>query len=132
MAGFFIFAFSPVAFWLMHHLCLSGFEVGLAKLAPLPLWYLVLAVVIGGTVEEILYRGYAVDRLAALSGSYWIAGIVAVAAFGVAHVPMWGWGASLTTFFSGGLATLFYLWRRDLAALIIAHVVTDFVGIVVT
>jgi hypothetical protein len=45
---------------------------------------------------------------------------------------MWGWGASLTTFFSGGLATLFYLWRRDLAALIIAHVLTDFVGIVVT
>ncbi len=132
LAGFLIFAFSPAAFWLLNHFELSGFDTGFSKLAVLPSWYRVLAVVIGGTVEEILYRGYAVEGVASLSGSYWIAGIVSVAASGVAHVPMWGWGASTTTFLSAGLATLFYLWRRDLDALIIAHVVTDFVGIVVT
>src|SRR5215831_2505930 len=50
LAGFFIFAFSPAAFWLLKRFALSGFDTGLAKLAGLPLWYLVLAVVIGGTV----------------------------------------------------------------------------------
>ena len=57
LTGFFVFAFSPLAFWLLQQLRLSSFDVGLAKLATLPVWYLILAVVIGGTVEEILYRG---------------------------------------------------------------------------
>jgi CAAX protease family protein len=130
LACFFIFVFSPAAFWLLPRFGFAGFEVGLAKLAPLPVWYLVLAVVIGGTVEEILYRGYAVERLAVLTGSYWVAGLTSVLAFGLAHVPMWGWEPSLTTCVSGGMLTLFYVWTRDLTANILAHLITDFVGIV--
>ena len=106
------------------------FTEGLSKLAAYPVWFLVLAVVIGGGAEEFLYRGYAVERLAALTGSYWIAGLLSVLVSGLAHVPMWGWPAALTTVVSGALATGFYVWRRDLLANIIAHVTTDFVGIV--
>lgn len=130
LAGFFVFVFSPLAVWMLQHLRLSGFEAGLSKLAKLPVWYLVIAVVIGGTVEEILYRGYAVERLASLTGSYWIGGFVSVLVFGIAHVPLWGWGPALTTVLSGGVLTLFYVWTKDLDANIIAHVATDFVGIV--
>src|SRR5262249_38747093 len=129
---FFVFAFSPMAFWLLQHLRLSGFDAGLTKLAILPVWYLIIAVVIGGTVEEILYRGYAVERLASLTGSYWFGGLVPVLAFGLAHVPLWGWGPAMTTVLSGGVLTLFYVWTKDLNANIIAHVATDFVGIVLT
>jgi membrane protease YdiL (CAAX protease family) len=129
---FFVFAFSPMAFWLLQQLRLSGFDAGLSKLANLPVWYLIIAVVIGGTVEEILYRGYAVERLASLTGSYWISGLVSVLVFGLAHVPLWGWGPALTTVLSGGVLTLVYVWTKDLNANIIAHVATDFVGIVLT
>ena len=96
------------------------------------MWYLIIAVVIGGTVEEILYRGYAVERLASLTGSYWISSLVSVLVFGLAHVPPWGWGPALTTVLSGGVLTLFYVWTKDLNANILAHVTTDFVGIVLT
>ncbi len=48
-----------------------------------------------------------------------------------AHVPMWGWGPALTTVVSGAVATVFYIWRRDLVAIMIAHVVTDLAGIVI-
>ena len=130
LTGFFVFAFSPLAFWLLQHLRLSGFDAGLAKLAHLPVWYLILAVVIGGTVEEILYRGYAVERLASLTGSYWLGGLISVLVFGLAHVPLWGWGPAATTVLSGGVLTLCYVWTKDLNANIIAHVATDFVGIV--
>jgi membrane protease YdiL (CAAX protease family) len=37
----------------------------------------------------------------------------------------------LTVFVTGGLLTFFYIWKQDLLANIIAHVVTDSVGIIV-
>jgi hypothetical protein len=40
-------------------------------------------------------------------------------------------GPALTTLVSGAIATLVYIWRRDVVALIIAHVVTDLYGIVI-
>lgn len=130
LAAFFIYLFSPVAYWTLRRLRLSGFEKGLSQLQRLPVWYLVLAVVIGGVAEEILYRGYAVERIATLTGSLWLAGAIPVVVFAVAHVPMWGWGPALTTLASGAILAAFYLWQRDLAACIVAHVVTDFAGIV--
>jgi len=130
LAGFFIFIFSPLAMRLLARVKLGGFEAGLAKLTALPIWYRVFAVVVGGVIEETLYRGYAVPRLFSLTGSLWLAGLISVIAFGLAHAPMWGWGPALTTFAAGAVATLFYVWRQDLAANIFAHIVTDLAGIV--
>lgn len=130
LAAFFMYVFAPVASSALRRLNLRGFDAGLAKLAGLPVWYLVLAVLIGGASEELLYRGYAVDRVASLTGSYWLGGSVPVFIFGLAHVPTWGWGPALTTLASGGILTLFYIWHQDLAANIVAHVVTDLFGVV--
>jgi membrane protease YdiL (CAAX protease family) len=109
---------------------LAGFERGLASTARLPTAYLVLAVAIGGCAEEWLYRAYAFERASALLGSEWLGGALVVTAFGVAHVPIWGVGPSLTTLISGAILTVGYAWERDLAAVVIAHVATDFVGLV--
>lgn len=131
LAAFFVYVFSPVVYWTLKWSGLGGFEKGLSQLQGLPVWYLVLAVVVGGVAEEILYRGYAVERIANLTGSLWLAGAIPVVVFAVAHVPMWGWGPALATLLSGAILTVFYLWQRDVATCIVAHVVTDFVGIVV-
>lgn len=129
-AAFLVWIYSPLLALAMAFAKIPWFTEGLSKLAAYPLWFLVLAIVIGAAAEEFLYRGYAVERLAALTGSYWIAGLLSVLVSGLAHVPMWGWPAALATLVSGALATVFYVWRRDLLANIIAHVTTDFVGIV--
>jgi membrane protease YdiL (CAAX protease family) len=43
-------------------------------------------------------------------------------AFGLAHVPAWGLGVALGADLPFGIVmTLFYLWRRDLLANILAH-----------
>lgn len=131
VAGILIFIYSPLLMWVMDKLGLAGFDSGLAKLSSLPVWYLILAVTIGGVVEEVLYRGYATERLSLLSGSYWMGSIFALLAFGLAHVPMWGWGAASTTVVSGGLLTLLYLGTGDLSSSIAAHIVTDSVGIII-
>lgn len=131
LAAFFMYVLSPAAYRALRRLRLGGFDEALAWLRCLPLWYLVLAVVIGGASEEILYRGYAIERIASHTGSPWLAGTLPVVVFALAHVPMWGWGPALATLGSGAIFTLFYLWQRDLVACILAHVVTDFAGIVV-
>lgn len=109
----------------------KGFERGLAQLAPLPVWYLAVAVVIGGVVEEGLYRGYAIERLSLLTGSDWLGCTLSLIAFGLAHVPLWGWLPASTTILSGGLLALAYWATGDLLVAIVAHVVTDSLGIVV-
>ena len=115
----------------MEKLNLGSFETGLTKLVSLPIWYLVLAIAVGGIVEEGLYRGYAIERLSLLTGSYWIGSILALIAFGLAHIPFWGWKAALTTVLSGAILTIFYLWSGEIITVIIAHVVTDSVGIII-
>ena len=72
LAAFFMYGFSPVAFWTLRRFRLGGFDKGLSQLQGIPVWYLVLAVAIGGVAEEILYRGYAVERIATLTGSLWL------------------------------------------------------------
>jgi len=97
-----------------------------------PLWFRVLAVLTAGVVEEILFRGYAVTRLAQLTGSLLWAAIISGLVFAALHLPVWGAGPSLG-FFIGGLATTaFFVWRRDLVAMIIAHVAIDTWALVVT
>lgn len=131
LAAFFIYIFAPTAYWMLEHFRLGGFEKGIFKNAALPLWYLAIAVLVGSISEEVLYRGYAIERIADLTGNYWIAGIISVLIFGLAHVPMWGWGPALTTIVSGVILTVFFIWHKDLTANIIAHFVTDFSGLVI-
>jgi membrane protease YdiL (CAAX protease family) len=55
--------------------------------------------------------------------------LISVAAFGAANVPLRGLAAALTTLVSGGILAAVYVWRRDVVALIFAHVATDLYGI---
>jgi uncharacterized protein len=130
-AGFLSFIYSPLLMWAINKLSLAGFESGFAQLSPLPIWYLLFAVVLGGVVEEVLYRGYATERLSLLTGSYWMGCVLSLIAFGLAHVPLWGWVPAFTTVLSGWLLTLLYLVTGDLLAAIIAHIATDSLGILI-
>jgi len=90
-----------------------------------PLWLRIVAVITAGVVEESLFRGYAMERLATLTGSYGWAGLISLVVFGLVHLPFWGPGILFSALFGGSVFTLLYLWRRDLWACIIAHTVTD-------
>jgi len=131
LTAFFILVFGPIAYWLLLKSGAQSFAAGIETTSHLPVGYLVLTIVIVASAEELLYRGYAIERLADLTGSYWVASILAVLAFGLAHVPMWGWAPAATTIISGSILTIVFLWRRDVAALILAHIATDVYGIVV-
>jgi membrane protease YdiL (CAAX protease family) len=128
---FFTMVVGPFAYWTVTQLNMGTFEEGLSNLATLPTWYLILTIVFVATAEELLYRAYAIESLSAITGSVGIAGAVSLLAFAAAHVPMWGWGPAFTMLVSGAVATLVYVWRRDIVALIVAHVATDLYAIVI-
>ena len=123
-------AIVPFLYWMISRMGASGFEAGLARLAAMPVWFLLFAALTAGVAEEMLYRGYAIERLALLTGSYWLAGLVATTIFALMHLPIWGWGPVATFFVSGGVMALFYVLTKDLTACMIAHAVTDAVGFI--
>ena len=132
LALFFILAFGPIAAWALARFGSASFDAGREALAALPAWYLCLAVTAVAAGEEWLYRGYSIERLEFLTGNAWLAALLSLLAFSIAHLPLWGIGVSLTTLASGGLLTALYLWRRDVSFLILAHVLTDLHGLVIT
>lgn len=129
-AAVLVYAVIPLATRLLSLTGLPGFERGLARVHALPLWLRIGAVATGGVVEEVLYRGYAITRLEALTGSPLFAATSSVLVFALAHWPFWGPGPVLTFVVSGGFAAAWFLWRRDLAANIVMHVVVDGLGLV--
>jgi len=98
-----------------------------AALAKLPLWLVTLIVLRAGVLEELFYRGYAIERLEALGLNRFWAGTIPLLIFGIAH---WtgGWANIVIALVLGAVLTLFYLWRRDLVANMIGHFVVDFIG----
>jgi CAAX protease family protein len=130
LALVFQFLVAPLLYSMIQKMGTSGFETGLARLAPRPVLFLLFAALTGGVTEELLFRGYAIERLAWITGKYWLAGLISTTLAALLHLPMWGWGPVATFFISGGMMTIFYIFTRDLLACMIAHVIIDAAGII--
>jgi membrane protease YdiL (CAAX protease family) len=96
-----------------------------AALAKLPLWLVTLIVIRAGVVEELFYRGYAIERLQALGLNRYLAAAIPLVVFAVGH---WTGGIAniVIALALGAILAGFYLWRRDLVANMIGHFLVDF------
>lgn len=93
----------------------------------LPLGVMTLVVFRAGIVEELFYRGYAMERLRDAGLKPAAAFLLPLLIFALAHYPG-GWANILIALVLGGILAGFYAWRRDLTANIIAHTLVDFVA----
>jgi uncharacterized protein len=125
--GFVLAIVSAVAVGALAYVTGYGHGPGSAAFEKLPLWLITLIVFRAGVVEELFYRGYAIERLRLIGlGRFWSVTIPLVI-FSLGH---WSGGAAniLIAFAAGLILTGFYLWRRDLAANMIGHGLVDFVA----
>ena len=106
----------------------KGGEMGNALLK-LPLWLVLLIVLRAGVVEELFYRGYAIERLQQLGLNRYVAGLIPLLIFGFAHGTN-GWANVILALSLGAVLTAFYLWRRDLVANMIGHFTIDLIATV--
>lgn len=95
------------------------------QVAVMPRWLSVLIVVRAAVSEEILFRGYAIERIEQLTGNRSIAGIVSCLVFTLDHIGFWGWHHVFIAGLAGAILTLLYLWRRNLWVNMLAHFIVD-------
>ena len=118
---------SAVAVLLVAHFTGYGNGPGSSAFEKLPLWLITAIMFRAGVVEELFYRGYAIERLQLVGlGRFWSVAIPLVI-FSLGH---WAGGAAniLIAFVAALILTGFYLWRRDLVANMIGHGLVDFVA----
>src|SRR5689334_7423824 len=81
-----VVVYSFVFPWL--HLKVNTGEMG--KLLATPFWYRFALVTRAAVAEELLFRGYPLERIAEVGGRRWAA-VVSWTAFTYAHLSSWGW-----------------------------------------
>lgn len=103
----------------------------MSKLLQTSFFFRVMMVTRAAVSEELLFRGYAIERIAELTGRRWLAALLTVAAFTYAHLASWGTTQLIVAGFGGVLLTALYLWRRNLWANMLAHWIADAIGFLV-
>src|SRR5437764_15317851 len=125
--GFIIAIVSAVVVGALAHITGYGHGPGSSAFEKLPLWLITAIVFRAGVVEELFYRGYAIERLNAIGLPRWLAAVLPLVLFAIGH---WtgGWANIVIALALGGVLTFFYLWRCDLVASMIGHFAVDFIG----
>jgi len=100
-------------------------EQGLLRVMATPPWFRWAVVLTAGITEEIMFRGYPIERLLDITGNLWLAAAIPLAVFVFAHLSAWSLGHLVGVFFGGAVLTGLYLWQRDLVACMIAHALID-------
>jgi membrane protease YdiL (CAAX protease family) len=131
LAIFSVLVMFPVTEWVRQTAGLSDYTVGMETTLVHPIWLRVVAVLTAGIVEETLFRGFAVTRLLRLGWSAPVVVVLSSAVFAALHLPVWGTGPSVALLIGGIATTAFFVWRRDLLAMILAHIAIDMWALVV-
>jgi membrane protease YdiL (CAAX protease family) len=100
-------------------------------------WYVIVGSATVGVTEELVYRGYALPRLEALSKSKWLALFITAVGFALQHIAMRPIGWRFPIFFClsalpvGLFMGAVYLKQRRLMPLIVAHWLVGVIGMIV-
>jgi membrane protease YdiL (CAAX protease family) len=118
-----------VTAWIVIMFTGYGHGPGSAEFNKIPIWFETLVVIRAGIVEELFFRGYAIERLESLGCGRVLSATIPLAIFAATH---WTGGIPniIIALAGGTVLTLFYLWRRDLVANMIGHGLSDYLGLV--
>jgi len=83
-----------------------------------------------GVIEEVFYRGLAIEQLSVFTGRRWLSALMAAAVFTLMHALHFDWVQLIPIGLVAIILAVLYLWRHDLWANIIAHIAVDAGGLV--
>jgi membrane protease YdiL (CAAX protease family) len=98
------------------------------QILALPWWVRLLTVVRSAVTEEIIYRGFIIERILWLTRSKAVALAISIIAFAAAHLRGWGASQLVPVAIAGAALGSLYLARRSLPANMLAHAITDGAG----
>jgi membrane protease YdiL (CAAX protease family) len=85
----------------------------------------------GTILEEIFYRGYLIERLSALLGRRWLAGLVSWIAFTLVHLKFFGVGPTIDVSILSAALVLLYLKERSIWPCMVAHGINNLLSYLV-
>ena len=83
-----------------------------------------------GVIEEVFYRGLAIEQLSVFTGRRWLSALMAAAVFTLMHALHFDWVQLIPIGLVAIILAVLYLWRHDLWANILAHFAVDAAGLV--
>jgi uncharacterized protein len=101
---------------------LGSIAIRMGDTPPLLEWS---SIIVAPIAEEMVFRGYLLERLEQLSGRIDVAVAISCVLFGLWHYPLWGVQNVAVSGTWGILAAMLYVWRRNLPACIAMHFLTD-------
>lgn len=105
-------------------------ESGMAEFADTSVLERLFVALTAGVTEEVLFRGYALERIESETGSRLLAAASSTAAFVLAHKSdTWSWKSLVLIAQPATLITAVYLRSRDLLAAMTVHALNDAVGL---
>ncbi|MCP4415571.1 MAG: CPBP family intramembrane metalloprotease [Chloroflexi bacterium] len=91
-----------------------------------PATILLLGVLTAGITEEILYRGYPIERITEATGNKWLALAISVIAFTLPHTAGWNLAHIIGVVIPlGFILSVLYIWKRNLIFNMIVHILID-------
>lgn len=99
------------------------------QLLSTPVWWRCVSVVRAAVAEEMVFRGYAIERGQELTKSTTAACMLSWFVFTMEHVGPWGWSHLIVAGFGGLALTGLYVWRRNLWSNMLAHMIVDGVSV---
>lgn len=103
-------------------------QAAASKITSLPIGIQLAVFLRAGVVEELLFRGYPIERLQELTGSKWLAALIPGIVFIGGHFAFWGAGQLIIVALGTIVMTVLYMWKRDLICCMIAHASIDLIG----
>ena len=103
----------------------------LSALSQLSLPVQVTIVVTAVITEEVLWRGYPIERLTELTGNIWIGAVVSGVVFLAVHYPAWGLVGAIPQAVFTLVIVGVYVWSRNVVASMCTHGVINVLTIIV-
>lgn len=107
--------------WILNTLFPPPPSDGLGTLLDIPLPVLVLLILTTATTEEVLYRGYPIERIRELTGRLWPGVAFSAILFVIPHLTFFGPQWLLYNGTNTLLIYILYVWRRNLWACMLLH-----------
>lgn len=119
--AFYLWGASMAWYWIINTILPPEQSEGVNTIANFHPLVVIGMIFTAATVEELFYRGYLIERFHELTGRLWIGVIVSCIIFTVPHVQFFGPSWLLYHGVGAGLLYVLYLWRRNLVAVMVLH-----------
>jgi membrane protease YdiL (CAAX protease family) len=110
---------------LVKFLNLQSQNIEIAHVLMLPYILRIFLVMTAGITEEIIFRGYLIERINFLTNHLLFSAIISYLAFIIFHIPFWGIGGAIQIAVWAIPITILYVRRRNLTTCIIIHLLYD-------